>query len=330
MSYKTEYNKARRNALSRYNKLLNKGYAFDKNPIPSIPKKITEASIRRLNKLTSKELREKALYGVDTETGKILTPREAYGRQRELTYKRQSEVQKALAKERWWEEVHAENILQRRREKGETHKQFIEDARAREYYEELKLEREREEWEKSFQKEVASYSQDEIDEFISIPPEQVPFETKQKLTEEQYDLEIANAYDSGEYELAKDLEEERDYFYKPDAEEVTQLSYEDRFRDAIEELGAYSPELADKMQESFDYFMSRKYGEGFETGLTDKQLTAFETALANLEDRKYKSNAMALYSIYANLDKAINSRHHSKAERMAFFGRLRSGDFQYE
>ena len=328
MSYKTEYNKARRNALSRYNKLLNKGYAFEKNPIPPIPKKITEASIRRLNKLTSKELREKSSYGVDIETGEILTPREAYGRQRATTYERQRVSQKRAVKDRWFEEVHAENVLQRRREKGETYRQFIKEAKERELYESEK-ERYRE-WEKSFSDEIATYSQDEIDDFVEIEPEIVPFEVNEKLSEEQYDIEIANAYDNGEYEEAHDLEDERDYFYPPDAEQSTQISYEDRFQDAIEELSAYSPELADKLQESYDYYMSRKYGEGFETGLTDKQLTDFENALANLEDTKYRSNQMALYSIYSNLDKAINSRHHSKTERMAFFGRLRSGDFQYD
>ena len=55
-----EYMRARRNAQSRYYRLKKKGLTFNKNPIPSIPKNITEKSIKRLNKLNTEELKSRA------------------------------------------------------------------------------------------------------------------------------------------------------------------------------------------------------------------------------------------------------------------------------
>lgn len=55
-----EYMRARRNAQSRYYRLKKKGLTFNKNPIPSIPKNITEKSINRLNKLNTEKLKSKA------------------------------------------------------------------------------------------------------------------------------------------------------------------------------------------------------------------------------------------------------------------------------
>lgn len=55
-----EYMRARRNAQSRYNRLKKKGLTFNKNPIPSIPKNITNKSIERLNQLTTEELKSRA------------------------------------------------------------------------------------------------------------------------------------------------------------------------------------------------------------------------------------------------------------------------------
>ena len=55
-----EYMRARRNAQSRYYRLKKKGLTFNKNPIPSIPKNITEKSIEKVNQLTTEKLKSRA------------------------------------------------------------------------------------------------------------------------------------------------------------------------------------------------------------------------------------------------------------------------------
>ena len=55
-----EYMRARRNAQSRYYRLKKKGLTFNKNPIPSIPKNITNKSIEKLNQLTTEKLKSRA------------------------------------------------------------------------------------------------------------------------------------------------------------------------------------------------------------------------------------------------------------------------------
>lgn len=55
-----EYMRARRNAQSRYYRAKKKGLTFAKNPIPSIPKHITEKSIERLKNLTTSSFKKKA------------------------------------------------------------------------------------------------------------------------------------------------------------------------------------------------------------------------------------------------------------------------------
>ena len=70
MSLKKEYMKQRKRIqsyLSRYKKL---GLEFD-NVLPKIPKKITEGSIRRLQKITPQKIQEKARF-IDTETGEVI------------------------------------------------------------------------------------------------------------------------------------------------------------------------------------------------------------------------------------------------------------------
>lgn len=70
MTIKQQYAKQRRRIKSliyRYNK---RGYEVNFE-LPSIPKRITKASVRRLENITPKYLQEKTRY-VDTETGEIL------------------------------------------------------------------------------------------------------------------------------------------------------------------------------------------------------------------------------------------------------------------
>ena len=55
-----EYMRARRNAQSRYYRLKKKGLTFNKYPIPSLPKNITNKSIEKVNQLTTEKLKSRA------------------------------------------------------------------------------------------------------------------------------------------------------------------------------------------------------------------------------------------------------------------------------
>ena len=57
-----EYRKQRKRVLSAYRRLEKMGFIFDKNPVPKIPKKITQSSIIRLAKITPEQLRQKSEY----------------------------------------------------------------------------------------------------------------------------------------------------------------------------------------------------------------------------------------------------------------------------
>ena len=69
--YVTEYRRER-SRIQRFIKRAEKrGYVFEDNIIPNIPKNITAASIRRLQKLTPKELYSRARK-LDYETGEVI------------------------------------------------------------------------------------------------------------------------------------------------------------------------------------------------------------------------------------------------------------------
>ena len=68
-----EYRKQRKRVLSAYRRLEKMGYIFDKNPVPKIPKKITQASVKRLAKITPEQLRLKSEYIVGEKIVKYKT-----------------------------------------------------------------------------------------------------------------------------------------------------------------------------------------------------------------------------------------------------------------
>ena len=70
-----EYNKQRKRIQNFLSRARKKGFIFEENVLPEIPKRVTKASVRRLAKLTSQELYKKAVY-VSRETGEIETPEE--------------------------------------------------------------------------------------------------------------------------------------------------------------------------------------------------------------------------------------------------------------
>lgn len=78
----TEYRRIRRNFLSRVRAWSKRGFIFSEDVIPSIPKKITQGSINRLNKI-NKNLEKYQKAYVDFNTGELFTPKEGRKRYRQ-------------------------------------------------------------------------------------------------------------------------------------------------------------------------------------------------------------------------------------------------------
>lgn len=70
------YQKERNRILSHIRKLKKQGYDTSEINVPKIPKKKTEGSIRRLQKLTTRKIQEQASK-LDIETGEIISARQA-------------------------------------------------------------------------------------------------------------------------------------------------------------------------------------------------------------------------------------------------------------
>lgn len=78
-----EYRKERRRIQNYISKQRKLGWQIP-DILPSIPKKITEASVRRLKKITSKEIQKKYIEYIDPTTGEILTVAEGKIRVKEV------------------------------------------------------------------------------------------------------------------------------------------------------------------------------------------------------------------------------------------------------
>ena len=76
---KQEYMKQRRRIQRFLSSAKKRGYSFDYS-LPSIPKKITEGSIRKLKEVTPKKLYEKATFTGTSETGEVVTVSGRQGR----------------------------------------------------------------------------------------------------------------------------------------------------------------------------------------------------------------------------------------------------------
>lgn len=79
-----QYRKERRRIQRQINRMTNRAYDVP-DLLPKIPKKITEASVRRLKKITTEKLYKESRF-VDIETGEILTSKE--GQKLELSRRR--------------------------------------------------------------------------------------------------------------------------------------------------------------------------------------------------------------------------------------------------
>lgn len=81
-----------------------RGYQFPEGILPATPKRKTEASIRKLKKLTKNVLYEKAIYGGSASYGEIVSGKEGLKLERQLRAKRAAETRKEKkeAEQRFW------------------------------------------------------------------------------------------------------------------------------------------------------------------------------------------------------------------------------------
>ena len=86
-----EYRRERQRIQRQINRMTNRGYDVPEL-LPKIPKKITEASVRRLKKLTTEKLYKESRF-IDVETGEILTSEEGQKLERSRRRKPKPKVQ---------------------------------------------------------------------------------------------------------------------------------------------------------------------------------------------------------------------------------------------
>lgn len=79
-----EYQKNRKRIQSYIREFRKIGYEIEESILPDKPKKVTQASVRRLQKITKKLFREKLTELIDYETGEVLEGKEARQREKEI------------------------------------------------------------------------------------------------------------------------------------------------------------------------------------------------------------------------------------------------------
>lgn len=88
---KKAYRKERRRIQQQIRRMENRGYDVP-DLLPDIPKRITQASVRRLKKITTEKLYKESRF-VDIETGEILTSKEGQKLERSRRRKPKQKVQ---------------------------------------------------------------------------------------------------------------------------------------------------------------------------------------------------------------------------------------------
>lgn len=84
-----------------------RGYVFEENVLPQKPKRITKASVRKLAKITPKELYKKAVYGGEATGGEIVAAKEGLKLERSLRSKKSAESRKKKRDQQYHkQEVH--------------------------------------------------------------------------------------------------------------------------------------------------------------------------------------------------------------------------------
>lgn len=98
------YAKERNRVRSFVRRAEKRGYSFPESLIPSIPKRKTEASVRKLKKLTKDVLYSKATYGGEATYGEIVSGKEGLKLERQLRANKASETRKKKkeAEQRFW------------------------------------------------------------------------------------------------------------------------------------------------------------------------------------------------------------------------------------
>lgn len=99
---KEQYFKERNRILRFIRDAKKRGYYWEGEPVPAIPKKITPASIRRLKKITPDSLYDKAKYK-DKKTGEILTGKQRRFQERTAAAKKAAKTKaRTKARERMY------------------------------------------------------------------------------------------------------------------------------------------------------------------------------------------------------------------------------------
>lgn len=98
------YGKERNRIRSFVRRAEKRGYSFPESIIPTIPKRKTEASVRKLKKLTKDVLYSKATYGGEVTFGEIVSGKEGLKLERQIRAKKASETRKEKkeAERRFW------------------------------------------------------------------------------------------------------------------------------------------------------------------------------------------------------------------------------------
>lgn len=126
MSIQSEYNKERAR-INRYISKLERAGAIVEFEIPSIPKRITPASVRRLQRITPDKILEKTSV-ISSETGEYRTGRGVLGTiQRKEQFKEETQKQREVRKKAEWDEYYRQKELQKL--KSETQKLVDENAK---------------------------------------------------------------------------------------------------------------------------------------------------------------------------------------------------------
>lgn len=89
-----EYTKQRRRIQQFITRAEKRGYLFSADVLPPKPKRITKASIRRLEKLTSSVLYKKAVYGGEATEGEIVPGSVGRKAERKLSAKKAAHTRK--------------------------------------------------------------------------------------------------------------------------------------------------------------------------------------------------------------------------------------------
>lgn len=91
------YDRERNRIKRRVKALQERGYIFEKDPIPARPKKVTQASVRRLEKITPDVLYKKAQYVIDYETGELISGVEGRKLERQEAQRKAQQTKKRKA-----------------------------------------------------------------------------------------------------------------------------------------------------------------------------------------------------------------------------------------